>query len=464
MVTLSSIADKISGIRFMIDNLDVRSALGKKHLQTTAFCTDTEKLAKDADSIYDITVLLDKEDFKHRFSHIRNRFEQLRDIERSLQHLAKAGVPDDIELYEIKHFCLLVSEIRDLLGEQTFNDLQLPDLEDAINILDPENQRIPHFYIYPSYHPELSALRKKLSSIDNADKDAFAILYGRCAEIEDKIRVELSHQLIEYADKMLEALHNTARLDILFAKALQAKSLLLCKPVVAHEITTYKGLFNPQVKAILAANHKQFQAVDIDLHPGPCVVTGANMAGKTVLLRTIALAQYLFQFGFFIPATEAHIVPVELVMNSVGDQQSELQGLSSFASEMLNINGILKAAKSNKQILALIDEPARTTNPAEGLAIANAVIDELAGHKVRSVITTHYSGITGGVRKLKVVGLKTELLPETISPENINDFIDYSLTENTEGTVPAEAIRIATLLGIDEELLEKAKCYISRKT
>jgi DNA mismatch repair ATPase MutS len=258
----------------------------------------------------------------------------------------------------------------------------------------------------------------------------------------------------------MEALESVAYLDILLAKALQANALNLCKPVMVSENTFYEALFNPPLKDLLAKQNKKFQPIDICLYESPCLITGANMAGKTVVLKTIALAQYLFQFGFFIPAVKAEIVPMEDVMLSIGDNQSEMNGLSSFAAEMLNVNTIIKAVHSKKKILALIDELARTTNPDEGKAIVNATIDILEAGNIRSLITTHYSDLNSSCRRLRVKGLITEQMTEDINIQNINDYMDYSLVENNDDVVPMEALRIAAILGIDEDLLERADQYM----
>jgi DNA mismatch repair ATPase MutS len=194
----------------------------------------------------------------------------------------------------------------------------------------------------------------------------------------------------------------------------------------------------------------------------PYLITGANMAGKTVLLKTLCLAQYLFQFGFFVPAQSAQICIVDKVLICMEDEQSDLKGLSSFASEILNINTMLEAAFSNKKPLILIDELAQTTNPIEGSAIINGVLEFLYENKVQSVITTHFSNITAPCKKLRVKGFIEKTTSETITPHNINDFIDYNLIEDTVEQVPMEALRIAKILGVDQTFLEKAKKYLSQ--
>jgi DNA mismatch repair ATPase MutS len=176
------------------------------------------------------------------------------------------------------------------------------------------------------------------------------------------------------------------------------------------------------------------------------------------------LAQYLFQFGFYIPAKEASIIPVDEILINMGDDQSELNGLSSFAAEMLNINKMLRAARTGKKLLALVDEPARTTNPAEGRAIVNAIVTLLAQSRILSLVTTHYSNIKAPCRKLRVKGLLTGELNEQITVNNINNYMDYSLLEHDADDVPLEALRIASILGVEDELIQLAAQFLKQNS
>ena len=148
-------------------------------------------------------------------------------------------------------------------------------------------------------------------------------------ELEDRIREKLSEQIHPYKKEINEALVNTATLDILLAKAQQTIDMQLCKPEISTSTTRYIKIFNPQVKEVLWQEGKKFQAIDIDIEQGACLITGANMAGKSVILKTVALAQTLFQFGFYVPAEQAEIALVDEVLLCIGDEQSELSGLSS---------------------------------------------------------------------------------------------------------------------------------------
>ena len=127
---------------------------------------------------------------------------------------------------------------------------------------------------------------------------------------------------------------------------------------------------------------------------------------------------------------------------------------------MLRVNAIVQDVKAGKNALILIDELARTTNPTEGKAIVNAMLDFLTDKGARSLITSHYSGIKARCKKMRVKGFVKEHVQGQLTINNINEFIDYSLIEDTLDSVPQEAMRIARILGVDEELLDKAEEFL----
>ena len=184
------------------------------------------------------------------------------------------------------------------------------------------------------------------------------------------------------------------------------------------------------------------------------------MTGKTVLLKSIALAQTLAQFGFHVPASSAEIAPVDKIILCTTDEQDELSGLSSFAAEMTRLNKMTKHIKNGERLLVLIDELARTTNPTEGKAIVAGVLNFLSEHKVSSLITTHYT-IDTPCRKLRVKGFRLKDKNVKITIHNINNYIDYTLEESQENQVPHEAIYIAEILGISNDLLQHIKSHLN---
>ena len=116
--------------------------------------------------------------------------------------------------------------------------------------------------------------------------------------------------------------------------------------------------------------------------------------------------------------------------------------------EMKNINAVIKASQQNMKILALIDEPARTTNPTEGTALVSSLVKLLQDRAMSLVIVTHYNIKTYKNKCLRVKGL-------------IDGKMNYELVETHEGEVPHEALNIAETLGIDSQWIEMAKEIIS---
>ncbi|MDR2652677.1 MAG: DNA mismatch repair protein MutS [Prevotellaceae bacterium] len=443
------------GFFYLINKLDLKSSLSKRYLYSQKFITDKNEIESELNKIEETISLLDKPQNNKIFSDVENKLSQALDICGTLQNLANSIILSDIELFEIKKFAIIADDVKQLLHE--LNLIDLPDLSDAINILDPEKMRIATFYVCDAYSEELAALRKSFKvKTENQSPE----LYQKIIEIEDEIRKQLCEKLQPYTQDLNTALSKIAYLDILIAKAKQARDEHFCKPRIGDKNTSYKALFNPQIKYLLHRQGKKYQSVDISFGQYPTLITGINMGGKTVLLKTLALSQYLCQYGFYVPAAEAEIALVDEIMICMDDEQNHLQGLSSFAAEMKNIDKILSEINTRKPLLVLIDELARTTNPAEGSAIVNAMLDILCERNVCSFITTHYDKITSDCRRLRVRGLVDT--NDFINEKNIEQHIDYSLVEETQANVPHEAIRIAEILGVNDELITGAKNKIKK--
>lgn len=455
----------VRGLRYMTEQLNIRSALGRRYLYALPWLKEAACVQLELERCSEMLAHLNDPAQADHCRDISDRLVQIRDIRTTIKHTGERLVLDDLELFELKFFAILAMELRRLTCGWTY--VQMPDLERVVELLDPEGNRIPHFYIYDIYSSELAAIRKEMKQKkqQGAPEATIESLYFRSVELEDAVRAELSQVLWDCHESLEQALEAVALLDVTMAKAEQCRSMQLVRPDILSEdgITTFIGLFHPQLQEALAAEGKTFQQVDICLARETTLITGANMAGKTVLLKSIALAQYLMQFGFFVPAKQAGMVLVDEVQVSVGDEQDELNGLSSFAAEMLGMNRIIGRVRQGMRMLVLIDELARTTNPTEGRAIVNGMVDFLSEKKVTAVVTTHYGGIVAPCRKLRVRGFVENNIREQVSLKNINECIDYSLEEHNEDEVPHEAMRIAEWLGIDRDLLGKAEEYLIKK-
>ena len=109
------------------------------------------------------------------------------------------------------------------------------------------------------------------------------------------------------------------------------------------------------------------------------------MGGKSVVLKTIVLNQLLAQFGFGTAAACCCVNLVDGIVFCIGDDQNTQKGLSSFAAEMLAIDGAVKRMRNGDNVLVLVEEPARTTNPVEGTALVEGLLE---------VISTARQGVT----------------------------------------------------------------------
>lgn len=403
---------------------------------------DREQIEKSYSVLKEFYHVVENDDNKNAIQTLQFKLCKLKDINNTISRISSSTVIDDIELYEVKSLALLSADVKNILEKlNLINVIEIPTLDDVVKILDPDGLRIATFYIYDSYSEELAVLRKKLKEKDFYQEE----IYNKVMEVEDEIRAKLSEALKPFASTLCEALNALADVDLNLAKALQMKELGLCFPTISNDnVATYKGIFHPEVKNILDKEKREYQKVDIQFGMKPVIIMGANMGGKTIVLKTLAMSQYLMQFGFGIPADSAEMMIYDEMFCLTTDDQSLNKGLSSFAAEMKNIDAVIKASHDDKKILALIDEPARSTNPTEGTALVSSLVKLLQDKAMSLIIVTHYNIKTYNNKCLRVKGLE-------------NGKMNYELVETHEGEVPHEALNIAESLGVAPQWIQMAK-------
>ena len=439
---LRKLIDSPCGLRFMIDNLCTHSSYSRKIMLESSMMYDKNSIEKSYAVMKEFYQIIKNDENKNIVQSLQFKLCNLKDINHTISRLATSVVIDDIELYEVKSLALLSADVKNILEKISLDKIiEIPNLHDVVKILDPDGLHIATFYIYDSYSEELASLRKKLKEKDVYQEE----IYNEVMRIEDEIRAELSSKLRPYSEAMSMALNALADVDINIAKSLQMKELGLCFPTISSDnISSYKGIFHTEVKSILEKDKREYQKVDIDFGLKPLIIMGSNMGGKTIVLKTLAMCQYLLQFGFGIPAETADMMVYDEIFCLTTDDQSINKGLSSFAAEMKNIDTVIKSSQQDKKILALIDEPARTTNPTEGTALVSSLVKLLQDRAMSLVIVTHYNIKTYNNKCLRVKGL-------------VDGKMNYELVETYEGEVPHEAFNIAETLGIDSQWIEMAK-------
>ena len=439
---LRKLIDSPCGLRFILDELCTHSSYSRKLLLESTMMHDRESIEKSYSVLKEFYHVVENDDNKNVIQTLQFKLCKLKDINNTISRLSSSTVIDDIELYEVKSLALLSADVKNILEKlNLINVIEIPTLDDVVKILDPDGLRIATFYIYDSYSEELAVLRKKLKEKDFYQEE----IYNKVMEVEDAIRAKLSEALKPFVHDLCEALNALADVDLNLAKALQMKELGLCFPTISNDnVATYKGIFHLEVKNILDKEKREYQKVDIQFGMKPVIIMGANMGGKTIVLKTLAMSQYLLQFGFGIPADSAVMMIYDEMFCLTTDDQSLNKGLSSFAAEMKNIDAVIKASHDDKKILALIDEPARSTNPTEGTALVSSLVKLLQDKAMSLIIVTHYNIKTYNNKCLRVKGLE-------------NGKMNYELVETHEGEVPHEALNIAESLGVAPQWIQMAK-------
>jgi len=429
----------------MIDQLELQSGYARRWLLDTEMMTRAEDIVACYDALRHFVEFVERVDKIH-IDTLLFKLQGLKDIRTTIRNLAGKQVLDDIELFEVKHLAILAGDVAKLLKQHDLDSVvAIPPLDQVINILDPDGMKIATFYIYDSYCEQLKQLRSQMRQHPDQQDD----LILQADALEDSVRADLSERLRPFATAIEQAQLALARTDVLMAKAMQMRAMGLTFPELSLDgMCRYEGIFHPQVQAAVTSHGRKYQPVDIAYGLQPTLITGANMGGKTVVLKTLTLCQLLFQFGFGIPAAQARIDVKDEIYFCIGDEQSVEKGLSSFAAEMKNIDAVIKASRMNKKLLALIDEPARTTNPTEGAALVSALLRVLDGKDMSLVMTTHYDIEPGKAHCLRVEGFE-------------NGEMDYRLVEVRDGEVPHEALNIAQNLGIDTEWIETARAMLA---
>jgi len=264
----------------------------------------------------------------------------------------------------------------------------------------------------------------------------------------ERILDELSALVAANAAALRETLEALARFDLWAAKAQLAGELDAVRAVTIDR---------PEVE-LLSARHPGLsgRVVPIDVRLGgdytALVVTGPNTGGKTVTLRTLGLLALMHQAGLHVPAAAGSRLPVfRDVFADIGDEQSIAQSLSTFSGHLRSIVRIVEAA--GPHTLVLLDELGAGTDPTEGSALAQALLDHFIAAGALVAATTHYAELkayahtTPGARNAAV-----EFDLETLSPT-------YRLTIGLPGG--SQAFAIAERLGLPDAIVADARSRLT---
>ncbi|MDQ2865004.1 MAG: hypothetical protein M3R51_02140 [Candidatus Eremiobacteraeota bacterium] len=303
---------------------------------------------------------------------------------------------------------------------------------------------------------EFDADEATLAALERRDACATAV-----AIAEEATRGNLSYAVRSNAAALDVATRALGEIDVLVTAARFAQTHDCVVPTIVERtaIAFADGRFVPLVRE-LEREGRAFTPITVALDD-VAVLTGPNMGGKSVCLKTCGFIAMCAAFGLPVPANVATCALFdEIAWLGIGD--GENGGLlSSFAQEIVRLRDVL--ARERTRRFVLLDEFARTTTPREGGALLAAVIGRLHAMRVTGIAATHLAGIAAGSAKhLAVRGLRG--IPHPPTTTNLSDALaalaasmDYTIEEVREDTADrSDAIALASLLGLDEGLVQSA--------
>ena len=267
-------------------------------------------------------------------------------------------------------------------------------------------------------------------------------------EIERILR-KLTADIGERADLLAGDAEILGLIDFIFAKAF-----------LAHAMSATLPAMNEEGKLLLRKGRHPLldmkTAVPIDIELGESyssiIVTGPNTGGKTVSLKTIGLLSLMAMSGLFVPAEDgSHLCVFDGIYADIGDEQSIEQSLSTFSSHMKNLISMLGQVTSRS--LVLLDELGAGTDPAEGSALAIAILEHLQKIGCRLIATTHYSELKAyAYNREGIINASMEFDVATLRPT-------YRLLVGVPGR--SNAFAIAERLGLPKSIIDHARGEVS---
>ena len=479
MIELSFQQKDNIGFQYIIDELAPCSPYGEERIKGMKPFTRDQKaeLLRQLQNIQ--RVVEHRDECASAMDKLMHTFMCIKNIRKIAEKCCESTL-NAIELFEVKRFLLESERMLPLFAEVNavicFDGISLQDTTEALELLDPEKNRVASFYISDMYSQTLRAIRKEKRELEEAirraegeekeELQAKRVLVAVEEEHEErKVRIMLSEQLRPFIPAMLHNMDAIAQIDLSVQKAALARRYGAVLPTITENAVDFTDMTNPQIADSLKKRGNSFTPISLALCEGATVITGANMGGKSVAMKTVALNILLVHCGFF-PFAKAAACPIFDSMHIISeDLENTDRGLSSFGGEIVRFNEVLSQL-DNGFAFIMLDEFARGTNPDEGAAIVQAVTAYLNKKHAVTLLATHYDNVSDqanahyqviGLKDLDVEDLRAQIAAVSghVGVELISKHMNYGLYRVTgKQNCPRDALNICRLLALDAEILE----------
>ena len=479
MIELSFQQKDNIGFQYIIDELAPCSPYGEERIKGMKPFTRDQKdeLLRQLQNIQ--RVVEHRDECASAMDKLMHTFMCIKNIRKIAEKCCESTL-NAIELFEVKRFLLESERMLPLFTEVNavicFDGISLQDTTEALELLDPEKNRVASFYISDMYSQTLRAIRKEKRELEEAirraegeekeELQAKRVLVAVEEEHEErKVRILLSEQLRPFIPAMLHNMDAIAQIDLSVQKAALARRYGAVLPTITENAVDFTDMTNPQIADSLKKRGNSFTPISLALCEGATVITGANMGGKSVAMKTVALNILLVHCGFF-PFAKAAACPIFDSMHIISeDLENTDRGLSSFGGEIVRFNEVLSQL-DNGFAFIMLDEFARGTNPDEGAAIVQAVTAYLNKKHAVTLLATHYDNVSDqanahyqviGLKDLDVEDLRAQIAAVSghVGVELISIHMNYGLYRVTgKQNCPRDALNICRLLALDAEILE----------
>ena len=278
----------------------------------------------------------------------------------------------------------------------------------------------------------------------------------RCA-LEYSLFTEVRHLIVEKTAAILTMASFLATVDCLLALAETARENHYCRPKINENqrISIAQGR-HPVVEKCMQGDRYVPNSIDMDMQENQVmIITGPNMAGKSTVLRQVALSILMAQIGSFVPAKKASLCIVDRIFTRVGALDNLSQGQSTFMVEMEETANIVNNVSENS--LVILDEIGRGTSTYDGLSIAWAVAEFLHEYKnkgVKTLFATHYHELT------RLEQIFPRIKNFNIAVKEFKENIIFLRTLVKGGTNKSYGIQVARLAGLPPTVINKANAIL----